>query len=188
VALLQKNFQRMMAYSTIAHIGYVLVGITAALSVGRELGLQGVSLHLASYTFAKVGVFVFLAYLLRKGVGHRVEDLRGLSKRCPVLSVAIVVILLNLIGVPPLLGFWSKFYLFTSVISFAPLLALAAIINSGISVGYYVLPIKYMFLPGRGKVEERLREPDAAVVVFASGLTIAAGLLLPAFAQLLVPT
>lgn len=191
VALLQNNFQRMMAYSTIAHMGYLLIGVaTAALgptSPSYGYGLQGVSLHLASYTFAKVGMFVFLAYLLRKGIGHQMEDLKGLGRRMPIVSVAIVIILLNLVGIPPLIGFWSKFYLFTSVIAVAPLLALIAIINSGISVGYYIQPIKYMFFAKGTEAEgERLRDPDAAIVVVAAGITIVAGFLLPLLAPYLV--
>jgi NADH-quinone oxidoreductase subunit N len=187
VALLQKNFQMMMAYSTIAHMGYLLVGVTTAVpgsaDLSRALGLQGISLHLASYTFAKAGMFVFLAYLLRKRVGHQMEDLKGLGRRMPIVSVAIAIILLNLIGIPPLIGFWGKFYLFTSVISVAPVLALIAIINSGISVGYYIQPIRYMFFAKGGETaEERLRDHDAAAVVLAAGLTIAAGFLLPVLA------
>lgn len=186
VALLQKNLQMMMAYSSIAHMGYVLLGVTAALTPSKELGLQGVGLHFASYMLAKVGMFVFIAYLLRKGLGPQIEDLSGVGKNSPIVGAAVIIILLNLIGVPPLIGFWSKFYLFTSVIAVTPWLALVAIINTGMSVGYYIQPIKYMFFGKEaGSTGERLREPDAMIVVMAAALTVAAGFLLPLIAPYL---
>jgi NADH-quinone oxidoreductase subunit N len=186
VALLQKNLQMMMAYSSIAHMGYILVGVTAALSPDRALGLQGIGLHFVTYMLASVGMFVFLAYLIRKGVGSQMEDLKGLGRRVPIVSVAILIILLSLMGIPPLIGFWSKFYLFTSVIAVAPWLALIAIINSGISLGYYIQPIRYMFFgEGAKPAEEKLREPDAAIVVLVALLIIAAGFLLPSLAPYL---
>ncbi len=186
VALLQKNLQMMMAYSSIAHIGYILVGVTAMSSSGEALGLQGIGLHFAAYMLAGVGMFVFLAYLLRKGVGFQMEDLKGLGRRMPIVSVAILIILLSLMGIPPLIGFWSKFYLFTSVIAVAPWLALIAIINSGISLGYYIQPIRYMFFAkGTEVAEEKLKDPDAAIVVLAAVLMIVAGFLLPSIAPYL---
>jgi NADH-quinone oxidoreductase subunit N len=187
VALLQKNLQRMMAFSSIAQMGYLLIGLAAAESSGEALGLQGMGLHLTSYMIAKVGIFVFLAYLVRKGISLELEDLKGLSRRSPILTGAVLLVILNLLGVPPLLGFWSKFFLFASVIGVAPWLAFAAIINSGISVGYYVQPIRYMFSGDPSATEdESLREPDAAVVLIAALLTLAAGLLLPSIAPHLV--
>ncbi|KXB03699.1 hypothetical protein AKJ45_00765 [candidate division MSBL1 archaeon SCGC-AAA261F19] len=187
VALLQRNVQRMMAYSSVAHVGYILVGATAALSAGRALGLQGIALHLGSYAFAKVGIFVFLAYLLRKGSGLHLNDLKGLGRSMPIVSVAVGIILLNLIGIPPLLGFWSKFYLFTSVIAVSPWIALVAIINSGISVGYYIQPINYMFFKGGSEPpEEKLGDSESITIIAALVLIIVGGLTFPMIAPYLV--
>ncbi len=187
VALLQKNLQMMMAYSSIAHMGYILVGVAAALSSSKELAVQGIGLHFTTYILGSVGMFVFLALLLRKGMSLQMIDLKGLGRRMPIVSIAILLILLSFMGVPPLIGFWSKFYLFTSIIAVSPWLALAAIINSGISLGYYIQPIRYMFFGGGSKLaEERLRDPDTAIVVLVAVLTIVAGFLLPSIAAYLV--
>ncbi|KXA88802.1 hypothetical protein AKJ57_06300 [candidate division MSBL1 archaeon SCGC-AAA259A05] len=188
VALIQRNFQRMMAYSSIAHMGYIFVGSAAALSAGRAVGLQGIVLHLGSYAFAKIGLFIFLAYILRKGLSVQLDDLKGLSRSMPIVSVAIGIILLNLIGIPPLLGFWSKLYLFSAGIEVTPWLVLIAIINSGISVGYYIRPIRYMFFEkGSDAPNERLKDSEPMTILIASILLIAGGLILPLIAPYLIP-
>ncbi|MDK2464807.1 MAG: NADH-quinone oxidoreductase subunit N [Candidatus Korarchaeota archaeon] len=180
VALVQKNVQRMMAYSSIAHAGYLLVGFAAVADpLSRVTGLQGVALHLTTYVLAKVGVFVGLAYLIRRGLGTTLEDMRGIGRRMPALSLGIAVLLLNLMGMPPLLGFWSKFtYLFLSVVDAAPWLTLIAILNSGISVGYYAQVLRYMFFKeGGGEAPaERASDPEVAVVVLTAILSVVLGL------------
>ena len=181
VALLQRNVQRMMAYSSIAHAGYLLVGFAAAADpLARQVGLQGVALHLTTYVLAKVGIFVALAYLLRKGVGLTLSDLRGMGRRMPVLGIAFSTLLLSLMGMPPLIGFWSKFtYLFYSVVDTAPWLALIGVLNSGISVGYYAQVIRYLYFAGEAPEEaprEELRDPEVCVVVLTALLTLVLGL------------
>lgn len=180
VALVQRNVQRIMAYSSIAHAGYLLVGFAAVSdSVSRITGLQGVALHLTAYVLAKVGIFVGLAYMLRRGLGTTLEDMSGVGRRMPVLSLGMTVLILSLMGMPPLLGFWSKFtYLFLSVVDTAPWLALIAVLNSGISVGYYAQIIRYMFFKegGEGRPAERATDPEVIAVLAAAALTVAMGL------------
>ncbi|MEM2211510.1 MAG: NADH-quinone oxidoreductase subunit N [Nitrososphaerales archaeon] len=177
-ALVQRNVQRMMAYSSIAHAGYILLGFAAATGAGYLYGLQGIALHISTYIFAKIGIFVTLAYLSRIGLKLDLEGLSGLSKKMPITSVSLIILLLSLIGVPPLLGFWSKFpYLFLSTIDIAPWLTLIAIINSGISVGYYVQVIKSVFfLSSKAEGVERVKDPELIVIIITTIVTIILGL------------
>lgn len=185
-ALIQTNVQRMMAYSSIAHVGYILVGLVALskldggeLIYGVRFALPGIAMHLTAYAVAKVGVFVALAYLSRRGIRLELSELSGLGRKMPVLSVSITILLLSLMGVPPLIGFWGKFYLFISVVGIAPWLTFIALMNSGLSVGYYVQVIRYMFFAeGGGVVEERM-EPETLIVLAATVLTVALGFILP---------
>lgn len=181
-ALIQKNVQRMMAYSSIAHVGYILIGFAAATSSeGAVYGVQGIALHLTTYVLATIGIFVALAYISEKGVKTDLEGMSGLWKRMPVLSVVLIILLLSLIGMPPLIGFWSKFvYLFISPIAVAPWLSLIAIINTGISVGYYGQIIKSIFLTQPQNsiqdAKEKLRDPRMLVIIVAATLTLIMGL------------
>jgi NADH-quinone oxidoreductase subunit N len=189
VALIQGNMQRMMAYSSIAHIGYILIGVTALSSTtiangvsSIDFALVGIAVHLFASSVAKVGMFVALAYLLRKKVGVMMDDFKGLGKSMPVLSISLLILLLSLIGVPPLLGFWGKLYLFTSVVGIAPWLALIAIINSGIAVGYYVQAIRYMFfVEGEGKERERVEDYEVIIAMITAVITIIVGIFIPIF-------
>lgn len=181
-ALIQRSVQRMMAFSSIAHVGYMLVGFAAATSgIGAIYGVQGIALHLATYVLATTGIFVALAYLNKKGFKTDLDGIRGLWKKMPVLSIAILILLLSLIGVPPLVGFWSKFvYLFISTIEVAPWLTLIAIINTGISVGYYGQIIKNIFLTQpqeeKTEVKESIKDPEMIAMIITAALTIILGL------------
>lgn len=191
-ALIQRNVQKMMAYSSLAHIGYILVGFAAATGgVGAGYGIQGIGLHLAAYILATTGIFVALAYMAEKGVRTDLESISGLWRRMPVLSTSTAILVLSLIGMPPLLGFWSKFlYLFISTVRVAPWLTLVAIANTGLSVGYYGQIIRYIFSTS-GTSEstmsaERLRDPEVIAVVLATVLTLVLGLgLAPSIASML---
>ncbi|MFQ5710836.1 MAG: NADH-quinone oxidoreductase subunit N [Candidatus Geothermarchaeales archaeon] len=187
VALIQRNVQRMMAYSSIAHVGYILVGLASATSVaGSRLGLEGIALHVTSYMLAKVGMFTLLAYMVRKGISPNLDDMKGMGRHMPVTSASMTILLLNLMGVPPLLGFWSKLYIFISVVDIVPWLTLIAILNSGVSVGYYAQIIRYVYFEGSNKtMKESIRDPEAFIVVVATILTVIMGL---GPALLLAPT
>lgn len=187
VALVQSNFQRMMAYSSIAHVGYILTGVTALSSLGLtgkafgiEFALPGIAIQLLAYVTAKVGIFVSLSYFLKSRMGVMLEDLRGVGRSMPVASTSIAILIFSLMGVPPLLGFWGKFFLFTSVISIAPWLTFIALMNSGLSVGYYVQIIKYMFfMRGGSSVKEEIRDIEVIVLAAAAALTVLLGILAP---------
>jgi len=189
-ALIQRNVQRMMAYSSIAQVGYILVGFAAATSAtGAAIGEQGIALHLTAYVLATSGIFIALAYIKQKGIQTDLNGVGGLWRKMPVLSIGMTVLLLSLIGMPPLLGFWSKFFfLFISTIQVAPWLSLIAIINTGISVGYYGQIIRSIFLSNPQKeniqLKESLKDPEVIAIIVVASLTIILGLgLAPFIAQ-----
>ncbi len=191
-ALIQRNVQRIMAYSSIAQIGYILVGFTAATSgAGAAIGVQGIALHLTMYVLATSGIFIALAYISGKGMQTDLNSIGGLWRKMPVLSIGITILLLSLIGMPPLLGFWSKFlYLFISTIQIAPWLTLIAIINTGISVGYYGQIIRSIFLTGTQNenipAKESIKDLEIIAIIIAVSLTIILGLgVAPIIAQAL---
>jgi NADH:ubiquinone oxidoreductase subunit 2 (subunit N) len=193
-ALTQRNIQRMMAYSAISHVGYMLVGFVAVTTAtGATIGVQGIILHLTTYTIATIGIFVALAYLIEKGVGTNLNSIRELWRRMPILSVSMIILVLSLLGMPPFLGFWSKFiYLFVSTLEVAPWLTFIAIINTGISVGYYGQILRYMFLARRsgdgGVVITETVNPQLITVVVCAALTVVLGLVIGPFFSHIIPS
>ncbi len=146
MALLQTSVKRMLAYSSIAHSGYMLVGIIAGPGDGTfaNNGLAAVLFYLLCYGVMNVGVFGVIACLERKGKEgweevEDLDDLRGLCASKPLLGWSMVICGLSLLGMPPLLGFWSKMPLFTSAISAGEIaLVLVLAINSAIAAYYYL--------------------------------------------------
>ncbi len=179
-ALVQRNVQRMMAYSSIAQAGYFLIAFAAlAYADSRSVALQGIGLHVTTYVLAKVGIFVGLAYFARKGFDLTLEGLSGVGRKLPLSGTFMAILVLSLMGMPPLLGFWSKFmYIFYSVMNVAPWLAFLGIVNSGISVGYYAQVIRYLFFADPPEREIREVESDLEVYVLTvtAVLTVLLGL------------
>ncbi len=178
-ALVQRNVQRMMAYSSIAQAGYFLVAFTALYSLtSRELALQAIGLQVTTYVLAKVGIFIGLSYLARMGFDLTLEGLKGVGRTMKVSGSMLAILMFSLMGMPPLIGFWSKFmYVFLSVMDLAPWLALIGVVNSGISVGYYALVVRYMYFanPPNG-ARESLRDPEFYVLLITGLLTTVLGL------------
>ncbi len=134
-ALHQENIKRMMAYSSIAHAGYMAIGLVA---LGPR-GIQAVLFYLFAYLFMNTAAFALvLVVQARGGFGERVSDLAGLARRQPLLSAAVVVLLLSLTGIPPTAGFMGKYYLFNAAVQMKFYwLAVAGALNSVISLFYY---------------------------------------------------
>ncbi|MEW6547790.1 MAG: NADH-quinone oxidoreductase subunit N [Bacillota bacterium] len=142
-ALPQKNIKRMMAYSAIAHAGYILVG----LAVGTPMGSRAVAYYLLAYLFANLGAFAVIVAVSARG--EEIADYTGLARRWPLLAWGMVVYFLSLIGIPPTAGFFGKFYLFSAALEKGQVwLALVMVVNSVISVGYYYGVVRQMFLAG----------------------------------------
>ncbi|MGC9019752.1 MAG: NADH-quinone oxidoreductase subunit N [Candidatus Methanodesulfokora sp.] len=179
-ALVQRNVQRMMAYSSIAQAGYFLVAFAALSSTtSKQMALQGVGLHVTTYVLAKIGIFIGLSYMARKGFELTLDGLSGAGRRMKISGSMFAILLFSLMGMPPLIGFWSKFmYIFYSVMEIAPWLAFIGIVNSGISVGYYALVLKYMYFanPPEIKAEESSRDPELYVLLTTGIMTVVLGL------------
>lgn len=148
-ALIQNNFKRTLAYSSIAHSGYVLIGIIASgISNNSVFGAAGVVFYLLTYSLMTMGAFAVLS-LIEKNENDFVQtdDLAGLAKQRPVLALCLSVFLLSLAGLPPALGFFGKLYLFTAAVNEGLLwLALWGVINSVLSAYYYLRPIVVMYM------------------------------------------
>ena len=181
-ALTQKSMTRLLAYSSIAQAGYMLIGFVAVTNApgtaSATLGLTGTIFHVINHSMMKGVAFLAagLVLLQLKRADLRAYD--GLAKRMPLTAFTIAVAFLGLAGVPPLSGFWSKLLLILSV-AYGPYgwLALAAILNSAFSLGYYAWIIKRMYMD-EGESAERVKEPFWFVIVFAImvGLIIGIGL------------
>lgn len=148
-AIIQNNFKRMIAYSSVAHSGYILVGvITAGVSDNSAFGASGVIFYLLSYGLMTLGAFA-IASMLERSENHivNIDDLAGFAKQRPMLALCLTVFLLSLAGIPPTLGFFGKFYLFNAAIGEGLLwLAIWGMISSVIAVYYYLRPIVVMYM------------------------------------------
>src|SRR5207302_483882 len=160
-AIAQSNLKRMLAYSSIAHAGYMLVGLVA----GGMSGGGSVLFYLLTYTFATAGAFGVLTLCERaRAEAVEVGDYAGLAERHPVLASALALFLLSLIGVPPLAGFMGKFYVFGAAVRAGyPWLTVVAVLNSALAAYYYLRVVVYMYM----------REPEGAPIPGAAE-TIAA--------------
>lgn len=146
VALVQDNIKRMLAYSSIAQLGYIMIAATA-MAILPDLPLQSIIFYLICYLFMNLGAFALAEIISSQLKSDYILDYSGLSQKNPYLAFAMAIFLLSLIGLPPLAGFIGKFYLFAAAVQ-ANLywLVLVGIINSVISVYYYVGVIKVMYL------------------------------------------
>ena len=165
-AITQSNIKRMLAYSSIAHAGYVLMGVVAA----SDRGVTATMVYLWVYLFMQLGAFAILSMLRRKDVvGDELKDLSGLYFRQPAAAIAMLIFMLSLGGIPPTAGFMGKFWLFSAAIDSGFIwLAVIGVINSAISLYYYVRVVVFMWLK-----EETLGSPIVIRPAIATALVIA---------------
>ena len=142
-AIGQNNIKRLMAYSSIGHMGYALAG----LSTGTNAGIQSTIIYLTIYLVMNLGAFGCIFSLKRENIYYEnISDLSGLSKNHPILSLSFLIILFSLAGIPPLAGFFAKFYIFMSIIeSQMYTLAIIGLITTVISAFYYLRIIKIIY-------------------------------------------
>lgn len=145
-ALQQTNIKRLFAYSSIAHAGYVLLALVAA---GHD-GARAILLYLVTYLFMTLGAFTVVIAVAEGGVGDELAGWRGLGRRAPWAAAAMAIFLLSLTGLPPLSGFFGKFYVFYALVArggtFMVTLAVVGILNSALSLYYYARVWKAMYL------------------------------------------
>ena len=142
-AIGQTNLKRLIAYSSIGHIGYTLAG----LATGSNDGIQSSVIYITIYIFMNLGLFSCLLMMKRNNTYFEdMEDLSGLSKNHPLLSLSLLLILFSLAGIPPLAGFFAKFYIFKSVLEQSMyFLAVVGLLSTVIAAFYYLRIIKIMY-------------------------------------------
>jgi NADH-quinone oxidoreductase subunit N len=179
-AVTQSNIKRMLAYSSIAHAGYVLIGVVA----GTSRGVTATLVYLFIYSFMQLGAFTVIVFLRRQDVvGDELKDFSGLYLRNPAAAFAMLLFMLSLGGIPPTAGFMGKFWLFSAAIDAHYYgLALIGVLNSAISLYYYVRVVVFMYL----KKETIGSQPKTTpALTLALAVAVAATLVLGVYPRLL---
>ncbi len=172
-ALRQDNIKRMLAYSSIAHAGYALVGFAA----GNETGVAGVLFYMLSYAFMNIGAFAIVILIAKKGeTNGTVQDFAGFAFKRPLLAAVMSLFLFSLAGMPPTAGFIGKFYLFSGAVQQGYVwLAIIGVINSAVSVYYYLRVMVFMYMKNPSEEFEwaTVTAPVAlALIISAAGSII----------------
>jgi NADH-quinone oxidoreductase subunit N len=181
LALPQRSVKRMLAYSSIAHAGYLLVGVVSAAVAGaRSMALAGVLFYLAAYTATVIGAFAVVGALERRGSGDRepkdawdLDRFAGLARRRPALAFAMTVFMLSLAGVPPTAGFVGKLYIFKAAIGGGLYhLAVIGILTSVLGAYYYLRVVVYMYMrPAEGE-ETAIESPSLAIALAVAAIAV----------------
>jgi NADH-quinone oxidoreductase subunit N len=190
IGVTQDNIKRMLGYSSIAHTGYILVGLAAygAAPVGspaEEAGLQAILFYSVAYAFMNIGAFAVVAALQRRpGVTSQISTFAGLGRRAPLLSALMLLFLLSLTGIPPLAGFWAKWYVIQAALQvggWLTLLAVLVVINAAIAAFYYlrVAVVMYMRDPAENAPPITIGGETSAGLGIAAIGTVAIGLIPP---------
>lgn len=184
----QTNIKRLMAYSTIAHAGYLMMPVAAAIQlVGHdaaagEVAVASMAFYIAVYLFMNLAAFAVIAFLRNAMGSEEIKDYAGLLRECPGLTICFSLVLISLLGLPPLAGFAAKFYIFGSLVE-AELWALLAIggLNTAISLFYYLRVIRVMTMEpapeGRVPVRLPLASSGGAYVLVVSLPVVILGIL-----------
>lgn len=180
-AILQSSVKRMLAYSSVAHSGYVLMGVLAA-GVGEqgELGASGVLYYVLGYAVMTLGSFGVLSMFEKnEGTDLEVTDLKGLASRYPIAALCLSLLLLSLAGIPPTVGFFGKFFLFSAALKQGFFwVAVWGVLSSAISVYYYLRPIVYMYMTeGEPLQAPAGRQLSKIVVTVCAILVVVVGLI-----------
>ncbi len=161
VAIAQKNIKRMLAYSSIAHAGYILVAMVAA----NELGVASILYYILAYAFMNLGAFAVVILYGRKGEENiNISDYSGLASKYPLLALAMAIFMFSLAGIPPTAGFVGKFYIFSAAVKAGYIwLAIIGVLNSALSVYYYLRVTVMMYMR---PVEKEIKlEPAPALII-----------------------
>jgi NADH-quinone oxidoreductase subunit N len=186
-ALTQNNLKRLMAYSSIAHVGYMLLGLVALASVNYPApaffdGFKGILLYLLVYTFMNLGAFAVITSLRQRDViGDEIDDIAGLFTRAPTEAVLMLIFLLSLAGIPPLAGFYGKYFIFLSLMESGHyLLASLAVLYAVFGLYYYMRIANAMFMR---EAEDKTRLPISVAMQVALGVTAFATVVIGIFPE-----
>ena len=179
VAIVQSSVRRLLAYSAIAHAGYMLL----ALLSHTQQSLAALLYYVVTYALATLGAFGVIAIVEKQTGGDHLSNFDGLSRRAPVLSICLFIFLLSLAGIPPLAGFFGKFYLFVSVLAAAQgsmgllWLVILAIAMSAVSLYYYLQVLKRMYVASPPAGEDEIQAPvlSQVVIILLAGAIVLLG-------------
>jgi NADH-quinone oxidoreductase subunit N len=185
IAITQDNIKRMLAYSSIAHTGYILVGLAAyagapAGSDAERAGLEGLLFYTVAYAFMNLGAFAVVAALQhRRGVTSQIETFAGLARRSPWAAVLMTLFLLSLTGIPPTAGFFAKAYVILAAVQaggWVTALAVLAMLNAALAAFYYLRVVVFMFM----------REPSGSPAPVSTGGMMRIGLAISALLTIFI--
>lgn len=161
VAIAQRDLKRMLGYSAIGHTGYMLAGLaafTTGLAGDRSVG--SVLFYLFAYAFMNIGAFGVIAWLQERGLGTTLDDVAGLAGRAPLAALTMAIFMLSLMGMPPLLGFYAKYYVILALIEAGQLwLAVAIVVMSAVSAFFYLRVVTQMYFQEPGGTWRPVRTP-----------------------------
>lgn len=142
-AIGQRNFKRLMAYSSIGHMGYALIGLAA----GTQAGVRGVLIYLVAYVFMNIGTFALILAMRRRGRAvEGIADLAGLGRTDPAMALGLAIFMFSMAGIPPFSGFWAKYFIFSAAVQQGMwALAVIGVLTSVIGAYYYIRIIKVMY-------------------------------------------
>lgn len=186
-ALRQTNVKRLLAYSSIAQAGYILIGLVAATAApGKTFnGVNGVLIYLFAYLFTNIGAFITVTAVEDATGSVQLKDWSGLITRQPFLAITMLIFMLSLAGIPPTGGFLGKFFVFGAAVQsrvFA--LAAVAVVNAAIAAFYYLSVVRYMFFEPQGeRTAFKVSRPVQAVIALATIMTLVIGLYPAPFIQ-----
>src|SRR6266550_1303250 len=182
-ALTQTNVKRLLAYSSISHVGYILLGLVA----GNGTALTGISFYLFAYVFMTAGAFAVIIVLRQKGlIGEELEDLNGLYQRSPAAALLLLIFMLSLAGIPPTAGFMGKYFIFLSLIeTHHPVLAVFAVLYIVPALYYYFRIVVHAWLKQPGEAPRpSMTSAQAVALGITVFVTLAAGLYPEPFTRL----
>jgi NADH-quinone oxidoreductase subunit N len=178
LALPQRNLKRMLAYSSIAHAGYITLGLIVAGRGDDALGMSAILFYLAAYACMNLGAFGVLIWVRnRRPYDYSLDGISGLARAMPWAGIFMAFFMISLTGIPPTIGFWAKFYLFTAVVQGGyTWLAVVAVIMSAVSAYYYLRVVWYMYFRDAddlvaGRAAELAGDPAPAVGARAAART-----------------
>ncbi|MBF0153794.1 MAG: NADH-quinone oxidoreductase subunit NuoN [Magnetococcales bacterium] len=173
-AIPQTNIKRMLAYSSVGHVGYALIGLVP----GTVLGYRSVLIYLAIYLFMNMGVFALILVFARDGIGESIQDYRGLAHKRPVLAAVVALFMFSMAGIPPFAGFIGKLNVFMAAVNGGHVgLALAGVLSSAVAAFYYLRIVKIMYFeqPEVG-FQMRVGGFSGAVIAVSAFLILAWGI------------
>jgi NADH-quinone oxidoreductase subunit N len=171
-AITQSNLKRLLAYSSIAHVGYMILGLVASDWRTNSSGIKGILIYLLVYTFMNLGAFAVITSLRRRSIiGDDIDDIAGLFHKAPAEAVLMLVFLLSLAGIPPLAGFWGKYFIFLSLVETGHYaLAVLGVGYSVISLYYYLRIANAMFMREAIDEEPIRPTPGMALALAVTGV------------------